>query len=193
MAFGWLAVDGDFCVLVGGAGDVGGAEVFDGADLGGVFPSIGVADFGEVLAVDITASSGAALRLPMPSKSYSNWLPGNGLTVFPVALGGDHLAKVVIAVVPVAAVFGFDAGALVGVIVAVVERLIKIAVFFEAAGADVGQSAKIVELPGRSRRWAGQRFRSACSLERRFGRRRCSGLSARLGARKPCDLGRHCP
>ena len=76
--------------------------------------------------------------------------------ILPVALGGDHLAEVVVAVGPIAAVFGFDSGALIGVIVSVVKRLIKVAVFLEATGADVRQSAKIVELT----RGLGDRFAS---------------------------------
>ena len=110
------------CALVGGAGDVGGARVFDGADLGGVFPSIGVADFGEVLALGITAVA-RGLAIADAIEVVFELLPGDGCSILPVALGGDHLAEVVVAVVPVAAVFGFDAGALVGVVVGVVETI----------------------------------------------------------------------
>ena len=126
LAFGGFAVDGDGCVLVCSAGDVGDAGMVDGADLGVVGGAFGVADFGEVFAFGIGAVAGA-LAVADGVEGVLVLLPGDWCAVLPVALCGDHLTEVVVAVFPIAAVCHFDALTLVDGVETVVERLMKVA------------------------------------------------------------------
>ena len=145
LALGGSAVDGDFRFLVGFPGDVGDAGMVDGADLGRVALSLGVGDFAQLLAGLESPPYLDVSRLPIWSKVYSNCWPATGSPSLPVPPGADELAEVVVFVLPVRAVGRFDAGALVGVVVAVGEALVEVAAFFEAAGLDLFEPVEGVE------------------------------------------------